>query len=115
MYSEEETSSNVAFGYLAVLLAYLSVDEEARAIVANQLNGKNLQQLVGVVEEFLQYHRQIDDELDVKEGEVDLKTNFVGRLEKVAGQTYRRRMSSSVLQLGASSCICVNADTTNGL
>ncbi|KAL8761839.1 MAG: hypothetical protein Q9184_002082 [Pyrenodesmia sp. 2 TL-2023] len=83
VYSEEETSSNVAFGYLAVLLAYLSVDEEARAIVANQLKGKNLQQLVGVVEEFLQYHRQIDDELDVKEGEVDLKTSFVGRLEKL--------------------------------
>ncbi|KAL8928019.1 MAG: hypothetical protein Q9208_002094 [Pyrenodesmia sp. 3 TL-2023] len=83
VYSEEETSSNVAFGYLAVLLAYLSVDEEARAMVANQLNGKNLQQLVGVVEEFLQYHRQIDDEIDVKEGEVDLKTNFVGRLEKL--------------------------------
>ncbi|KAI4208083.1 MAG: hypothetical protein LQ346_000247 [Caloplaca aetnensis] len=83
VYSEEETSSNVAFGYLAVLLAYLSIDEEARAMVANQLSGGSVQQLVGVVEEFLQYHRQIEDELVLKEGDVDLRTSFVGRLEKV--------------------------------
>lgn len=76
----------MAFGYLSVLLAYLSVDEAAREMVANQLKGRNLQQLLGVVEEFLQYHRQIDDGLDVKEGEVDLKTGFVGRLEKVVAR-----------------------------
>lgn len=73
----------MAFGYLAVLLAYLSIDEEARAMVANQLSGGSVQQLVGVVEEFLQYHRQIEDELVLKEGDVDLRTSFVGRLEKV--------------------------------
>ncbi|KAL8653520.1 MAG: hypothetical protein Q9210_002042 [Variospora velana] len=80
--SEEGTSSNVAFGYLSILLAYLSVDEEAREVVANQLEGRNLQPLLITVEEFLQYHRQIGDDL-LKDEEADLKTSFVGRLESV--------------------------------
>ncbi|KAL8723430.1 MAG: hypothetical protein Q9225_000261 [Loekoesia sp. 1 TL-2023] len=82
VYSEEETSSNVAFGYLSVLLAYISVGEEARKTVINHLEGRNLQLLLEAVEEFLQYHRQIDEELDPT-GEMDLKTNFIGRLESV--------------------------------
>ncbi|KAL8968105.1 MAG: hypothetical protein Q9197_005055 [Variospora fuerteventurae] len=79
--SEEGTSSNVAFGYLSVLLAYLSVDEEAREVVANQLEGRNLQPLLIAVEEFLQYHRQIGE--DLKDEEADLKTSFIGRLKSV--------------------------------
>lgn len=82
VYSEEETSSNVAFGYLSVLLAYISVGEDARKTVINQLEGGNLQLLLEAVEEFLQYHRQIDEELDPT-GEMDLKTSFIGRLESV--------------------------------
>ncbi|KAL9007260.1 MAG: hypothetical protein Q9188_000063 [Gyalolechia gomerana] len=83
VYSEEEISSNVAFGYLSVLLAYLCVDGKARVVVTNRLGGEPLQQLLDAVEEFLQYHRQIDEVLETREGETDLKASFVGRLESV--------------------------------
>ncbi|KAL8843090.1 MAG: hypothetical protein Q9170_000220 [Blastenia crenularia] len=83
VYSEEETSSNVAFGYLSVLVAYLSMEEPARVIVAKRLDDGNLQLLRDAVEEFLQYHRQVDKIPDVDEGEMDVKTNFIGRLETV--------------------------------
>ncbi|KAL8739275.1 MAG: hypothetical protein Q9181_000005 [Wetmoreana brouardii] len=85
VYSEEETAFNVAFGYLSVLLSYLCVEEEARIMVMNRLEGKNLQPLLDAVEEFLQYHRQIDEELGQTEGELDLKAGFVSRLEGVVG------------------------------
>ncbi|KAL8702568.1 MAG: hypothetical protein Q9201_004265 [Fulgogasparrea decipioides] len=85
VYSEEETAFNVAFGYLSVLLSYLCIEEEARLKVMNRLKGKNLQPLLDAVEEFLQYHRQIDEELGQSEGEVDLKASFVSRLEGVMG------------------------------
>lgn len=89
VYSEEETTSNVAFGYLSVLLIYLTVDDEARQMVASQLDGRSLLPLLGVVEEFLQYHRQIDEECNVDEGDVDFKTSFVGRLENVLDRVRR--------------------------
>ncbi|KAL9012738.1 MAG: hypothetical protein Q9173_002514 [Seirophora scorigena] len=80
--SEEGTTSNVAFGYLSILLAYLSVDEEAREVVADRLDGRSLQPLLVSVQEFLQYHRQIGDDL-LKDEEADLRTSFIGRLESV--------------------------------
>lgn len=72
----------MAFGYLSILLAYLSVDEEAREVVADQLDGRSLQPLLVTVQEFLQYHRQIGDDL-LKDEEADLRTSFIGRLESV--------------------------------
>ncbi|KAL8673670.1 MAG: hypothetical protein Q9168_001925 [Polycauliona sp. 1 TL-2023] len=81
VYSEEETSSNVAFGYLSVLLSYLCVEEDARQMVASHLPGGTLQALLDTVVDFLQYHRQIDEEIDQESGEKNLKASFIGRLE----------------------------------
>lgn len=86
VYSEEETSSNVAFGYLSVLLAYLCIDAKARAVFMVRSGGEPLQQLLDAVEEFLQYHRQIDEVLESEEGETDLNASFIGRLEVVVAQ-----------------------------
>ena len=81
MYSEEEMSSNVAFGYLSVLLSYLCVEKHARQVVASRLPGGTLQALLNNVVEFLQYYRQIEDDMDQKDGETDLKANFISHLE----------------------------------
>ncbi|KAL8944405.1 MAG: hypothetical protein Q9216_000456 [Gyalolechia sp. 2 TL-2023] len=56
---------------------------KARAVVTNRLGGEPLQQLFDAVEEFLQYHRQIDEVPETREGETDLKASFIGRLESV--------------------------------
>ncbi|KAL9031910.1 MAG: hypothetical protein Q9196_000106 [Gyalolechia fulgens] len=53
------------------------------AVITNRLGGEPLQQLLDAVEEFLQYHRQIDEVLESREGETDLKASFIGRLESV--------------------------------
>ncbi|KAL8755431.1 MAG: hypothetical protein Q9199_003654 [Rusavskia elegans] len=81
VYSEEETSSNVAFGYLSVLLSYLCVEKHGRQRVASHLPGGTLQALLDTVVEFLQYHRQIDDDMDQEDGETNLKASFISRLE----------------------------------
>ncbi|KAL8996765.1 MAG: hypothetical protein Q9169_003788 [Polycauliona sp. 2 TL-2023] len=81
VYSEEETSSNVAFGYLSVLLSYLCVEDDARQLVASHLPGGTLQTLLDTVVEFLRYHRQIDDGIDQEDGEMNLKASFMGRVE----------------------------------
>ncbi|KAL8724328.1 MAG: hypothetical protein Q9166_008013 [cf. Caloplaca sp. 2 TL-2023] len=81
VYSEEETSSNVAFGYLSVLLSYLCVEKHARQMVVNQLQGGNLKPLLDAVEEFLQYHQQIDEEIAHGNREMGSKASFISRLE----------------------------------
>ncbi|KAI4254084.1 MAG: hypothetical protein LQ352_003303 [Teloschistes flavicans] len=86
VYSEEETALNVAFGYLSVLLSELCMEEEARKMVASQLEAGSLQPLLDAVEEFLRYHRQIDEELGQVEGQSDLKTDFITRLENVVAR-----------------------------
>ncbi|KAL8798140.1 MAG: hypothetical protein Q9182_006919 [Xanthomendoza sp. 2 TL-2023] len=82
VYSEEETSSNVAFGYLSVLLSYLCVEDHARRMVEHELPGGKLQSLLDTVEEFLHYHRQIDEDMEVDDGEIGVKASFIGRLER---------------------------------
>ncbi|KAL8972575.1 MAG: hypothetical protein Q9183_000468 [Haloplaca sp. 2 TL-2023] len=57
--------------------------EHSRQIVAKRLDDESLRPLLDAVEEFLQYHRQIDQDLVLTEGEMDLKATFVSRLEKV--------------------------------
>ncbi|KAI4204369.1 MAG: hypothetical protein LQ350_001125 [Teloschistes chrysophthalmus] len=86
VYSEEETAFNVAFGYLSILLSELCMEEEARQTVASRLEAGSLQPLLDAVEEFLRYHRQIDEDLGQVEGEVDLKTSFIARLENVVAR-----------------------------
>ncbi|KAL8879692.1 MAG: hypothetical protein Q9198_002745 [Flavoplaca austrocitrina] len=81
VYSEEETSCNVALGYLSVLLSYLCVEKHARQMVASRLPGGTLQALLNTVVEFLQYHRQIEDDMDEEDGKTDLKASFISRLE----------------------------------
>lgn len=58
--SVEESVNNVAFGYLAIMLANLCLDPSARGVVVSGLPGKNLGLLVAAVEEFVRHHQRVD-------------------------------------------------------
>lgn len=58
--SVEESTANVAFGYLAVMLANLCLGENARTHIAATLPGQNLGMLVAAVEEFVMHHQKVD-------------------------------------------------------
>lgn len=58
--SVEESTTNVAFGYLAVMLANICLDADARSFVAERLPGEGLGMLVAAVEEFVSHHQKVD-------------------------------------------------------
>lgn len=58
--SVEDGVTNVAFGYLAVVLANLCRDREARQLIASKLPGKKLDTLVEAVHEFVVHHQKVD-------------------------------------------------------
>ncbi|MCJ1471212.1 hypothetical protein MMC07_009860 [Pseudocyphellaria aurata] len=86
VFSEKETSFNVAFGYLSVLLSYLCVNQEVRLRVSSRLRGRTLGQLLDAVDEFLHYHRQIDEEIYQDDGEMDVKAGFIDRLQRMVNE-----------------------------
>ena len=75
----------MAFGYLSVLLSYLCLNGTIRKRVCSRLRGGTLTQLLDTVEEFLQYHRQIDEEIHRNDrgAELDVRAGFIGRLQGV--------------------------------
>lgn len=79
--SLEETSSNVAFGWVSVLLAWLCLNPAIKARIGGRLPGNSLKQLLDAVDEFLQYHRRVDQVIIRGDGEDDARANFVGRLQ----------------------------------
>lgn len=71
----------MALGYLAMLLGILCLNSAVKAQVSARLPGGNLKQLVDAVEEFMQYHKQIDEQGHRVDGEEDAKAGTVGRLQ----------------------------------
>ncbi|CZT21605.1 uncharacterized protein RCC_07469 [Ramularia collo-cygni] len=59
--SVEDGVTNVAFGYLAVVLANLCRYRETRHIIASRLPGKKLERLVEAVHEFVLHHQKVDN------------------------------------------------------
>ncbi|USW51768.1 Putative wing apart-like protein [Septoria linicola] len=58
--TEEETAANVAYGHLAVVLAILCRNRDAKQLIAANLPRKNLGNLIDAVEEFIGHHRKVD-------------------------------------------------------
>lgn len=77
----EETSSNVAFGWVSVLLGLLCLNPSIKARISGRLPGHSLKQLLDAVDEFLQYHRRVDQVISRGDGEDDARVSFVGRLQ----------------------------------
>ena len=77
--SVEKTQLNVAFGYLAVLLGYLSLADSVRNWLLDQSRGNGLSCLIGSVREFIAHHRTLDHRAEVTVRLEDL----ADRLEKM--------------------------------
>ncbi|KAJ6010524.1 hypothetical protein N7451_001936 [Penicillium sp. IBT 35674x] len=76
---------NVAVGYLAVLLLALCLDSSARAEVKRSLHSRGLSVIMSTVEEFLQYHRKIEQELQPLPAQGD-SSGFHIRLQDLVGR-----------------------------
>ncbi|MCJ1321046.1 hypothetical protein MMC15_006388 [Xylographa vitiligo] len=87
--SEKEIRLNVPFGYLSILLSFLSISASVRQCIRSRLRGHMLSRIFGAVEEFLQYHRQITDEIQEAEEGDELKANFVSRVQSVVDRLKR--------------------------
>lgn len=79
---------NVAFGYLSVLLCFLGISTSVKKRLCSLLPGNDLRQVLGAVEEFLHFHRQIE-EIQQADDNVDLKVTFVHRLQSVVDRLRR--------------------------
>ncbi|KAK2749175.1 hypothetical protein FQN57_006790 [Myotisia sp. PD_48] len=77
-----QTHSNVAFGYLSVLLCTVCLDSGARAYIRNALETRTFNRLLGTVEEFLHYHRKVEELQDVR-WEEDAMAGFTSRLQGI--------------------------------
>ncbi|RPB25407.1 hypothetical protein L211DRAFT_836749 [Terfezia boudieri ATCC MYA-4762] len=84
--SMEETQSNVAFGYLSILLGNLCRNTTVRNVVRSQMPKKNLEPLVNAVQEFVSHNQKVDEErIAITGGEGETwNTGFTERLEQVA-------------------------------
>jgi len=58
--SVEQSAANVAYGYLAIMLANLCQDSGARQMIRSLLPGGRLDVLVAAVDEFVQHHQRVD-------------------------------------------------------
>jgi hypothetical protein len=58
--SVEQSAANVANGYLAIMLANLCQNREARRMIRTLLPGGKLDVLVAAVDEFVQHHQRVD-------------------------------------------------------
>lgn len=58
--SVEQSAANVAYGYLAIMLANLCQDSGARQKIRSLLPGGTLDVLVAAVDEFVQHHQRVD-------------------------------------------------------
>lgn len=58
--SVEQSAANVAYGYLAIMLANLCQDNGARQMIRSLLPGGKLDVLVAAVDEFVQHHQRVD-------------------------------------------------------
>jgi hypothetical protein len=76
--SVEQSAANVAYGYLAIMLANLCQDSDARRMIRSLLPGGKLDVLVAAVDEFVQHHQRVDGlESDGPESE---RNNLTERL-----------------------------------
>ena len=64
-----------------MLLGWLCLDPAIKARVSDHLPGNSLKQLLDAVEEFLRYHRSVDQAIVGADGEDVARANFISRLQ----------------------------------
>ncbi|KAJ5693333.1 hypothetical protein N7462_002756 [Penicillium macrosclerotiorum] len=83
-----EVHHNVAVGYLAVLLLALCLSTDVRFQVKKYLHPKGLTTIMSTVDEFLQYHKKIEQEVPSFQTKGD-PSGFLVRLEDLISQIQR--------------------------
>ncbi|KUI71530.1 hypothetical protein VM1G_06638 [Cytospora mali] len=80
--SVEKSELNVAFGYLSLLLGYMSLYEPVRQRLGSMHKAGNLVPLLDSIREFIAYHRMTDDALaQAGEGQAPLYSSFTTKLQ----------------------------------
>lgn len=64
-----------------MLLGWLCLDPAIKARISGRLPGNSLKWLLDAIDEFLQYHRRVDQVIHRGDGEDDARASFVGRLQ----------------------------------
>jgi len=91
----EASHTNVAFGYLAVLLGDLCQEDHIRYKMRARLPNSSLKCVLTAVEEFIDHHRKVDAAMygvpddDAVDGEDDLPNTAAGRGPESAASTTR--------------------------
>ena len=82
----EESQSNVAFGYLSILLGNLCQNNIVRDLLRSKMPKNSLGPLIDAVQEFVSHNQKVDEErrqITGGEGE-NWHKGFTERLEQVA-------------------------------
>lgn len=78
----EKTQLNVGFGYMSLLLGYMSLYEPVRQRFGSMHKGGNLVPLLASIREFITYHRVADNAMSQDGGESTLSySNFTTKLQ----------------------------------
>lgn len=80
--SVEEVQKNVAFGYLSVLLGYLSLMPEIAQRVKEQQPSKTITPLIASITEFISHHKTLDL-INADEDGYSPNSGFTERLESL--------------------------------
>ena len=79
----EESSKNVAFGYLSVLLGYVALLPTVSERIAKRHPRGNIKPLVASIEEFIGHHKTVDDLIEADEDGHNAHTGLTQRLESL--------------------------------
>ncbi|ROW08886.1 hypothetical protein VMCG_02794 [Cytospora schulzeri] len=80
--SVEKSQLNVAFGYLSLLLGYMSLYEPVRQRFSSMHKAGNMVPLLDSIREFIAYHRMTDDAIaQTGEGQAPLYSSFTTKLQ----------------------------------
>ncbi|KAI5297578.1 hypothetical protein KEM55_004505 [Ascosphaera atra] len=79
----EQMRFNVVLGYLSVFLCTLCLDDDIHKQLSKQLQHNGVDQLLGTVEEFLKYHKKVEEEVRDGMGHQDSNTTFIARLQGI--------------------------------
>jgi hypothetical protein len=84
--SVEESQKNVAFGYLSVLLGYLSLSPDIAERIRVQQPQRTIRPLVSSIEEFIGHHKTVDDLIGTDEDGHSARTGLTERLESLVAK-----------------------------
>ncbi|RDW70228.1 hypothetical protein BP5796_08625 [Coleophoma crateriformis] len=81
--TQEESQRNIPFGYLSILLGYLCLSPAISVRVRGLLPAKSLPPLLTSIEQFISYHKAVDDILEAEDDDYIRQTGLTDRLQSL--------------------------------